>query len=76
MCIRDRHYYSFPKEMWKKIRTTNILERAFREVRRRTRPMNFFPHAESAERIFYGVTKGIYQNGYHPSPRISAENLT
>ena len=70
------HYYSFPKEVWKKIRTTNILERAFREVRRRTRPMGFFPHAESAERIFYGVTRDIYQNGYHPSPKISAENLT
>lgn len=32
-------YYHFPEEIWKKIRTTNILERAFREVRRRTNPM-------------------------------------
>jgi len=70
------HYYSFPKDLWKKIRTTNILERTFREVRRRTRPMGFFPHEESAERIFYGVTNGIYHNGHHPPPIISAENFT
>jgi len=54
------HYYSFPEELWKKIRTTNMLERKFREVRRRTRPMNFSPNEESAQRIFYGVTNGIH----------------
>lgn len=70
------HYYSFPKELWKKIRTTNMLERDFREVRRRTRPMGFFPTDDSAQRIFYGVTNGIYQNGHHPLPSISAEILT
>jgi putative transposase len=70
------HYYSFPRELWKKIRTTNMLERDFREVRRRTRPMGFFPHEESAQRIFYGVTNGIRQNGHHPLPTISAEILT
>lgn len=70
------HYYSFPRELWKKIRTTNMLERDFREVRRRTRPMGFFPHQESARRIFYGVTNGIHQNGHHPLASISAEMLT
>jgi putative transposase len=70
------HYYSFPKDLWKKIRTTNPLERNFREVRRRTRPMGFFPHQESARRIFYGVTNGNNQNGHHPLSAISAEMLT
>ena len=70
------HYYSFPEELWKKIRTTNLLERDFREVRRRTRPMGFFPHEQSAQRIFYGLTNGIHQNGHHPLPAISAETLT
>jgi putative transposase len=70
------HYYSFPKELWKKIRSSNILEREFREVRRRTRPMGVFPNEESAERIFYGVTNGIHDNGQHPLPVISAEKLT
>lgn len=31
-----------PKTHWRKIRTTNAIERAFREVRRRTRPMSCF----------------------------------
>jgi putative transposase len=70
------HYYSFPVVLWKKIRTTNILERDFREVRRRTRPMGFFPHEESCQRIFYGVTNGIDQNEQHPVASISAEILT
>jgi len=70
------HYYSFPRELWKKVRTTNILERDFREVRRRTRPMGVLPNEESAERIFYGVTNGIHNNGHHPLPVISAEKLT
>ena len=70
------HYYSFPKELWKKVRTTNMLERDFREVRRRTRPMGFFPTDDSAQRIFYGVTNGIYQNGRHPLPTKSADILT
>ncbi len=56
------HYYDFPEEMWKKIRTTNILERAFREVRRRSNPMGLFPNAESANRIFYGITDYMNEN--------------
>ena len=70
------HYYSFPRELWKKIRTTNILERDFREVRRRTRPMGVLPNEDSAGRIFYGVTNGIHNNGHHPLPSISAKMLT
>ena len=70
------HYHSFPRELWKKIRSSNILEREFREVRRRTRPMGVFPNEDSAERIFYGVTNGIHDNGQHPLPVISAEKLT
>jgi len=56
------HYYSFPEELWRTIRTTNILERAFREVRRRTRPMGVFTNAESTERIMYGVTQKLNTN--------------
>jgi len=58
-CLR---YFDFDQSLWKSIRTTNILERAFRELRRRTRPMNLFPNADSANRIFYGVTKTLNQN--------------
>lgn len=58
---RDLHqcmtYLEFPEEDHKSIRTTNALERAFREVRRRTRPMGVYVNAASADRIMYGVTE-------------------
>jgi putative transposase len=47
------NFYSCPKEIWVKVRTTNVIERAFREVRRRTRPMSCFNNVQSIERIVY-----------------------
>jgi putative transposase len=44
-----------PRNHWKKVRTTNAIERAFREVRRRTRPMSCFQNPASVDRIIYGV---------------------
>ena len=44
-----------PREHWRKIRTTNVIERAFREIRRRTRPMSCFQNPQSVDRIIYGV---------------------
>jgi putative transposase len=41
--------------LWKKIRTTNLIERAFKEVKRRTRPMGVFCNRGSMERILYAV---------------------
>lgn len=49
------NFYSCPKAIWIKVRTTNVIERAFREVRRRTRPMSCFNHDQSIERIVYAV---------------------
>jgi len=49
------NFYSCPKEIWIKVRTTNVIERAFREVRRRTRPMSCFNNIQSIERIVYAV---------------------
>jgi putative transposase len=41
--------------LWKKIRTTNLIERAFKEVKRRARPMGVFGNRSSIERILYAV---------------------
>jgi putative transposase len=49
------NFYSCPKEIWVKVRTTNVIERAFREVRRRTRPMSCFNNVQSVERIVYAM---------------------
>jgi putative transposase len=64
-------YYDLPKEQWKMVRTTNVLERSFREVRRRTRPMNFFPNQASAQRIFYGISKYLNQNWNKPKTKFT-----
>lgn len=42
-------------EHWSRLRTTNAIERAFREVRRRTRPIGVFSNSGSLERIVYAV---------------------
>ena len=39
----------------KRIRTTNVIERSFREVRRRTKPMSCFNNNDSLQRIMYAV---------------------
>jgi putative transposase len=49
-------FFSIPDStLWKKIRTTNPIERRFRELRRRTRPMGVFSDRTSMERILYAV---------------------
>ena len=47
--------FTCPPEHRKKIRTTNAIERAFREVRRRVRPMTCFTKPASSDRIVYAV---------------------
>lgn len=48
-------FFAQPSAHWKKIRTTNAIERQFREVRRRTDPMTCFVHEASAARILYAI---------------------
>lgn len=60
-CLRDDldelltcFRYKTPDER-KAVRTTNAIERRFREVRRRTRPMGVFQDRTSMDRILYAV---------------------
>jgi transposase-like protein len=48
-------HYSFPVKHRITIRTTNPIERLFREVRRRTRPIGSFTNTKSLDRIAYGI---------------------
>jgi len=60
-CLRDDlddlltcwRYKSFAER--KRVRTTNAIERRFREVRRRTRPMGVFSDRTSMDRILFAV---------------------
>jgi len=48
-------FFNFPQHLWRKLRTTNIIERCFVEVRRRTRPMVCFVNVESVDLIIYSI---------------------
>lgn len=48
-------FFDFPQPLWRKLRTTNAIERCFVEVRRRTRPMVVFVNVASVERIIYAI---------------------
>ena len=49
------HFFACPRHLWRKLRTTNVIERCFVEVRRRTRPMVVFTNVESVDRIIYAI---------------------
>ena len=60
-CLRQHledllHFFVFSTHPWRTAaRTTNAIERRFREVRRRTRPMGVMADRCSVERILYAV---------------------
>ena len=49
------NFLDCPKEHRIKIRTTNAIERSFREVRRRTNVFSCFSNAASTDRIIYAI---------------------
>jgi putative transposase len=53
-------FFNFPPGMRIHIRTTNLIERSFKEVRKRTRPISCFGNAQSCERVIYAVF--VYEN--------------
>ena len=59
----------------KKVRTTNAIERRFREVRRRTRPMGVFSDRTSMERILFAVFHHENQNQGVSTPSPADTNL-
>jgi transposase-like protein len=57
--LRDRPellaFFQCPRALWRRLRTTNVIERCFVEVRRRTRPMVCFVNVQSVERIIFSI---------------------
>jgi transposase-like protein len=64
-----------PEEHWRKVRTTNAIERAFREVRRRTRPMSCFQNSKSVNRIIYGIITHL-NNDWKGKPLLQFTHLS
>jgi len=50
-----RNCCALPQAPWRKLRTTQVMERYFREVRRRTRPVSSFTNPASGDRSIFGV---------------------
>jgi transposase-like protein len=48
-------FYAFPPGPWKRIRTTNSLERLHGELKRRTKAVSAFPDRASALRLITAV---------------------
>ena len=48
-------FYSFPKQQWKTIRTTNVIERINEEFRRRVKTQGFFPTESCALVLLYSL---------------------
>jgi transposase-like protein len=66
-------FFACPREDWRTVRTTNAIERAFREVRRRTRPMSCFQNNASCERIIYAVITHLNQRWSKALPANSTQ---
>ena len=48
-------FYRFPQQHWKRLRTSNVIERAFREVRRRTDVVGRFPGEMAALTLIWAT---------------------
>jgi len=54
--------FSFPMSHWRKIRTTNGVERLNREIKRRTRVATLFPNKESCLRLVTAIVEEIHED--------------
>jgi transposase-like protein len=67
-------FFQYDPQLWKTIRTTNVLEREFREVRRRTKVFdNYFQSPDSANRYHNGIF--TYLNNHYPQRDSVMQNL-
>ena len=48
-------FFDQDKKLWVKLRTTNVIDRLFKELRKRTRPMSPFTNFASCDRIIYAL---------------------
>ena len=54
--------FQFPSEHWRRIRTSNVLERVNKEIRRRTRVATIFPNEESCLRLVSSILMEISED--------------
>ena len=57
-----RNYQVFPKQHWKRIRTTNLMERVNKEIKRRSRVVGAFPSEDSLIRLIGSIIMDINED--------------
>jgi transposase-like protein len=67
--------YQYPQEHWKKIRTSNGIERVNREIKKRTKVAVLFPNKESALRLVTGVIIEIHEEWITGRPYLDMSSL-
>ncbi len=55
------NYTAFPRQYWRRLRTTNMLERINLELKRRTRKVGAFPCEQSLLRLTVSILMDIYE---------------
>jgi transposase-like protein len=68
------NYRAFPPEFWKKIRTTNLLERVNKELKRRTRKIGAFPNEASLLRLAGSILIDINEEWITGNRYLSAKS--
>lgn len=58
-------FYDLPYRHWSLIRSTNVIERAFKEFRRRIKVMETFPTEESCCRIMFALARMLNDGWKH-----------
>ena len=56
-------YYKYPYQHWLRIRTTNVVERSFKEVKRRVKGIGRFQNEERALTMVFWQLKELDWNG-------------
>jgi transposase-like protein len=64
--------FDFPLKLRKIIRTTNVIERSFREVRRRLKVMGYFQNSKSCDRMIYAIFNYFNNKWQRSQNKISA----
>jgi putative transposase len=54
-------FFGFPRGHWRKIWTTNVVERLNGEIKRRTRVARLFPNEESCSRLVTAVCVEVHE---------------
>jgi len=63
-------FFRFPRHLWRQLCTTNLIERCFVEVRRRTRPMVCFVNAARVDRIIFSIFNRLNEQWWNRALRL------